>query len=77
MASENATARGAAAGQASCDNVDISKGPRGMRVVTSFPRDNSELEVANPHGGELGGGITNLAHSLGGASAVTRAKRRS
>jgi hypothetical protein len=50
--------------------VQKSKGARGQTVVTSYGRDNSSMEVPNAKGKDMGGGITNLSHSLSGASAV-------
>jgi hypothetical protein len=58
------------------DNVQtvLAKGARGMTVRRDFARDNSDLELEDTRGGEMGGSETNLAHSLTGASAVQRSK---
>lgn len=50
--------------------VQKSKGARGQTVVTSHGRDNSSMDVPNGMGKSMGGGISNLSHSLSGASAV-------
>lgn len=47
-----------------------SKGARGQTVMTGYGRDNSSMDVPNAKGKEMGGGISNLSHSLSGASAV-------
>lgn len=45
---------------------------RGTNMKTFFPRDNSSFSVPNAKGGKMGGSSTNLAHSLGGASATQK-----
>lgn len=49
--------------------VKKEKAARGGTIVCSYPRDDSSHKVPKPMGYELGGSPTNLAHSLGDASA--------
>lgn len=50
--------------------TERTSGPRGMKIVRDFARDNSDLDLPGCHGKALGGSATNLSHSLTGASAV-------
>jgi hypothetical protein len=51
-------------------HVEKESGPRGQKVHTGFGRDDSSHKVKDARGGKMGGGVSNLAHSLSGASAV-------
>lgn len=45
----------------------------GFKDVVSYPQDNcSGMKLPNETGGKMGGSVTNLSHSLSGASAVQR-----
>lgn len=57
-------------GMVSNSDVERSSAPRGQQILRSFGRDDSSYEVANTHGGKMGGSATNLSHSLTGSSAV-------
>ena len=58
-------------------NVEKSSGPRGQTIVRSFGRDDSSfskgISDAESKNGKAGGSVTNLSHSLTGASAVQHA----
>jgi hypothetical protein len=58
-------------------DMETTKAARRTSVVQDFARDNSSLDVKNPHGKELAGGPTNLMHSLKGAAAVAQDKSKS
>lgn len=41
------------------------------KIKTAYPQDNAgSHDLPNTKGGKMGGGVTNLGHSLKGASAV-------
>lgn len=46
-----------------------------QKMKTAFALDTSDMELPNERGGKMGGGVTNLGHSLSGASAVQRRGR--
>lgn len=49
--------------------------PGGTTDKVSYPQDNvSGVDLPNTMGGKMGGSVTNLSHSLTGASAVQRSK---
>lgn len=50
-----------------------SKMPDGFKDCVSYPQDNAgNVKLPNETGGKMGGSVTNLSHSLSGASAVQR-----
>lgn len=53
---------------------DVKSATGGMKIKTSFPPDRSSHSLSNTKGGKMGGGTSNLDHSLKGASAVQRGK---
>lgn len=62
-------------------NVEKTKGARGQTIIRSSGRDDSSFdkagvtEASSMNGArEMGGSVTNLAHSLSGASAVQHVK---
>lgn len=48
--------------------------PGGTLMTATGQNNVHGVDLPNTMGGKMGGGITNLAHSLNGASAVQRAK---
>ena len=59
-----------------CTDRESTRAVRKTTVIQDFARDNSSLEVKNARGRELGGGPTNLEHSLRGAGAVMQDKSK-
>lgn len=59
-------------------NCQVTSGPRGQKVVRSFGRDDSSADVGSNemsmNGAKMGGGVSNLGHSVSGASAVQHVK---
>ena len=55
-------------------NVQSVKAARGQTIKRSFGRDDSNMDVPNAMGKSMGGGTSNLAHSLSGSSAVQEGK---
>lgn len=50
-------------------------GSHGDSDLAAYPQDNVHgLDLPNTRGGPMGGSVTNLSHSLEGASAVQRSK---
>ncbi len=57
------------------DMQKTSSMPAGTTDKVSYPQDNvSGVDLPNCMGGKMGGSVTNLSHSLTGASAVQRSK---
>jgi hypothetical protein len=52
-----------------------SAGREGGKFITPFTRDNSSHKLPNTKGGKMGGSITNIGHSLPGASANQQGPR--
>jgi hypothetical protein len=47
----------------------------GGTIMSAYPQDNVHgYDCPSDTGGSMGGGVTNLGHSLSGASAVQRSK---
>jgi hypothetical protein len=47
--------------------------PNGQKDKVSYPQDNAgNMKLPNETGGKMGGSVTNLSHSLSGASAVQK-----
>lgn len=60
-------------------NCEMKSGARGQKVATSSGRDDSSYGGTGKEsfvGGKMGGGVTNLAHSLSGAAAVQHVKAK-
>ena len=53
------------------DGTVVKKGPMGTKLVTDYVRDNSNYagSASDEQGGGMGGSITNLGHSISGATA--------
>lgn len=48
---------------------------KGQTIKSAFPQDNAgNVDLPDTKGGKMGGGVTNLGHSLSGASAVQKTK---
>jgi hypothetical protein len=67
---ERAAPKGMRPVNASGRTMQTSSAPRGTKIVSATGRDNSDFDVKKGLGGKMGGSITNLSHSLSGASAV-------
>ena len=44
----------------------------GQTVKRAYPLDTSDMELPDERGAKMGGSVTNVAHSLKGASVVSR-----
>lgn len=67
--------KGSSDGNTSKQSVGVktSSLPGGFKDMVSYPQDNaSNVTLKNTQGGSLGGGDTDLSHSLTGTSAVQR-----
>jgi hypothetical protein len=67
--------KGSADGNAAPQSVGVkgSSLPNGYRDKVSYPQDNaSNMKLDDTTGCKMGGGVTNLGHSLTGASAVQK-----
>lgn len=53
------------------DGTVTKSGPRGTKLVTDFGRDDSNYagSASDEQGGGMGGSVTNLDHSIKGATA--------
>jgi hypothetical protein len=54
------------------DAMVVTKMRRGQKILSAYPLDTSDMELPNERGGEMGGGVTNVSHSLRGGSVVSR-----
>lgn len=51
----------------------VTSAGNGYKDNASYPQDNAAgMKLPNETGGKMGGSVTNLSHSLSGASAVQR-----
>lgn len=60
--------------ESSGGNTQTVSAARGQKIVRGFGRDDSSMDVPNARGKSMGGGTSNLSHSLSGSSAVQEGK---
>ena len=65
----------ASAGHENGDGIEEAGASRGQTIVRPFGKDSSSVDLPNTRGKEMGGGLTDLSHSLSGAS-VAKAPSR-
>jgi len=69
---DEAAGREAASGKETPDAMVTKRIRRGQKILSAYPLDTSDMELPDEQGGKMGGSVTNVAHSLKGASVVSR-----